>query len=96
MNSKLQTLFEDLERQRLQLLNEVKQQPEKFDLKPDKKKWSIREILAHLVTAEKLTVQYMAKKIQGIDQAGDSGPLEEIKMIILKISQRLPLKFTAP
>ncbi len=38
----------------------------------------------------------MTKKIQGIDQAGKTGFIDEFKMIILKISQRLPIKFKAP
>jgi hypothetical protein len=38
----------------------------------------------------------MQKKIQGIDNAGDTGIWEEVKMVLLVVSQRLPLKFKAP
>lgn len=58
--------------------------------------WSILQIIAHLITAERLSVMYMQKKIQGIEDAGDTGLWEEVKMSLLIISQRLPLKFKAP
>ena len=38
----------------------------------------------------------MKKKSLGVDQLANSGILEELKMIVLKISQRLPLRFRAP
>ena len=73
MNSQLTKLFESIELQRLEILEQVRQSPEKFNVKPRENKWSIGQILAHIVTAEKLTLQYMTKKIQGIDQAGTTG-----------------------
>lgn len=88
--------FDKLEKQRHQLLDKVRQFPSSFNHKPDKDKWSVHEILAHLITAEKLSVQYIEKKRQGIDSAGNTGLYEEIKMGVLKITQRMPLKFTAP
>lgn len=96
MHKKIQDRFDRLEQQRLELLSRVKQVPEKFDIKPDEKNWSVHQVLAHLIAAEKLSVQYLEKKIQGIEQAGDTGLWEEIKMGALKISQRLPIKYKAP
>lgn len=96
VNQKLNRLFERLEVQRHELLEKVKHVPDKFDVRPNDKKWSIHQLLAHLIAAEKLSNQYISKKIQGIDQAGDTGLLEELKMMVLKASQRLPLKFNAP
>lgn len=96
MNKKLNDLFEDLETQRHDLLEVVKKSPEAFYTKPNETKWSVHEILAHLIAAEKLSLQYIAKKMQGIDAAGDTGWSEELKMSVLKLSQRLPLRFKAP
>ena len=96
MNPKLKLLFADLELQRQQLIDKVKQSPDSFNKKPTPDKWSVNEILAHLVAAENLSVQYILKKKQGIDGAGNTGLIEEIKMNLLTLSQRLPLKFTAP
>jgi hypothetical protein len=60
-------------------------------------KWSANQIIAHLITAEKLSLAYMRKKIQGVKEVGDSGWWEEVKMVVLKVSQRMPgIKFRAP
>lgn len=96
MNQKLSLLFQELETQRHHLIESVKKYPNTFNTKPDQAKWSVHEILAHLVSAEKLSVQYITKKKLGIDKAGNTGLIEELKMSVLKISQRLPLRFKAP
>ncbi|GHM99787.1 hypothetical protein WSM22_12770 [Cytophagales bacterium WSM2-2] len=59
-------------------------------------KWSINQIIAHLIAAEHLSIQYLKKKILGIEQASETGLYEELKMLLLQISQRLPFKFKAP
>lgn len=60
------------------------------------KRWSIGQILAHLVSAERLSVLYLKKKMPGVDEADSSGLWEELKMLGLRLSQRLPLKYRAP
>lgn len=96
VNPQLNQLFSSLEAQRHHLLDRVKNVSDRFNTNPGNNKWSIHQILAHLVAAEKLSVQYVRKKMQGIDQAKDAGLTESLKMIVLKISQRLPFKFNAP
>ena len=59
-------------------------------------RWSINQIIAHLIAGEKLSVAYLQKKILAINEVDNTGIFEEIKMIGLIISQRLPLKFRAP
>jgi hypothetical protein len=59
-------------------------------------KWSVNQILTHLLTSEKLSLLYMRKKSLGIQHVGDSGMRESLKLTILKVSQRLPLKYKAP
>ena len=96
MNPSLQRLFNTLEVDRQRLLEKVsKLSLEQFN-RAAPGKWSTSQILAHLLTAERLSLQYMNKKILGIHDAGNTGIGEEIKMVLLKISQRLPLKFKAP
>jgi hypothetical protein len=96
LNARLQYLFNLLETDRLSLLDSVGQLTDKqFNLAP-LGKWSIHQILAHLITAEALSISYMNKKVLGIAEAGDSGLLEEGKMLLLKVSQRFPFKFKAP
>lgn len=96
MNSKLERLFNSLENQRAVLLNQLKTlSSEQLHYAPEGK-WSVSQILAHIITGEKLSVQYLNKKILGIHEAKNSGFIEEVKMIVLKLSQRLPFKFKAP
>ncbi|MEK6782782.1 MAG: DinB family protein [Bacteroidota bacterium] len=96
MNSKLQLLFDSLQQDRNELISTIKSlSVEKFNYAPVGK-WSINQILAHLITAERLSVMYIQKKILGIKEAKDTGLWEDIKFEILKVSQRLPLKFKAP
>lgn len=96
MNAKLDQLYNSLEEQRFQLLSSLKNlSPEKLNHQPEGK-WSINQIIAHLITAEKMSVMYLTKKIQGVNEVENSGFFQELKMIGLIISQRLPFKFKAP
>jgi hypothetical protein len=80
------------------MLNQVKGlSVEKFNYSPSPKKWSISQILTHILVAEQLSVGYMKKKALGIEQLNDSGVAESFILELLKVSQRIPpLKFTAP
>jgi len=96
MNSTLQHLFNSIETQRQELIRSlVNLSSEKLNTQPEGK-WSINQIIAHLITAEQLSVHYLNKKILGAEEAEDTGMKEELKMLLLIASQRLPLKFTAP
>ncbi len=97
MNNYFLPLFDELVSQRIDILNHAKDLPtEKLHFAtPDK--WSISQILTHIVVAEQLSVLYMKKKSLGIDQAGDSGLIASMRIGLLKISQRIPaIKFKAP
>ena len=96
MNPRLRLLFDALETERHRLLERVAQLSSEQFHRAEQGKWSMSQILGHLVTAERLSLRYMNKKILGMHDAGDTGIREEIKMVLLKISQRLPLKFKAP
>ncbi len=96
MNSRLQSLFDSIETQRRLLLSSLKELPsEKLNYHLPSK-WFINQIIAHLISAEQLSVRYISKKMLGIDQTTDTGVYEELKMILLQISQRVPLKYKAP
>jgi uncharacterized damage-inducible protein DinB len=98
MNTSLQKLFNEIELQRNKTIDSIRHLSEaelSRSLTPGK--WSISQILSHLITAERMSLHYIQKKIQGVEQTRDSGLWEEIKIILLAISQRLPaLKFKAP
>ncbi len=96
VNKKLKESFVSLEKQKATLLGDL------ANLSSDKLnhqkegRWSINQIIAHLIAGEKLSVAYLQKKIGAINEVDNTGVFEEIKMIALIISQRLPLKFKAP
>jgi hypothetical protein len=97
VNNKLRVLYEQLENDRNRLMAElVKATSDKLFLKPSKEKWSVNEILTHLVISEQLTLRYLKKKSLGVAQLENSGVGERIRYALLKISQRLPLKYKAP
>jgi len=96
LHPKLLSLFNNLESQRNSLLNEIKSvSKEKLNSHPAGK-WSTNQVLAHIITAEQLSINYLNKKFQGINDASDTGLLEDLKMWVLYISQRMPFKFKAP
>jgi len=97
MNQQLHKLYHKIELQRNQLLQSLQTLPgEKLNYHLSGK-WSINQIIAHLITAENLSIQYLNKKILGINEVKDSGFVEELKMVLLVASQRMPLlKFKAP
>jgi uncharacterized damage-inducible protein DinB len=96
LNNSLLRLFDSIETQRNELLLLVKHLTrEQLNAHPEGK-WSIAQILSHLITSEKLSVLYLNKKMLGIKEAPNTGLKEDLVMIALVISQRLPLKFKAP
>ena len=98
MNSIIKFHFDRLEKERKSLLTTLTTIPEKtLSSSPAEGKWSVNQILIHLVTSEQLTLAYLKKKSLGIDHLKNSGPWEWIRINILKWSQRLPaLKYKAP
>lgn len=96
MNTKLQQIFDSLETQRSQLFISLNSLAvEKLNQQPTNG-WSINQVIAHLIAAERLSVLYLRKKIQAINEVENTGLIEELKMIVIILSQRLPFKFKAP
>jgi uncharacterized damage-inducible protein DinB len=97
MNRKLEKIFNELEAEKHKLLNQLmKIDSARLNYSPSPGKWSVNQILIHIITAEALSLGYMKKKSLGIETFGDSGVLEFLKMKLLIVSQRFPFKFKAP
>ena len=97
MHKRLQKTFDLLESERRQLEKALSSRTEEeLTQVPTPDKWSVLQILTHLLTSEKLSLLYMKKKSLGADQLDNSGPWESAKIVVLKISQRLPLRYKAP
>jgi DinB superfamily len=96
VNTQLETLLQQLEQQRAALINELKSvNPEQLNQSLNGK-WSISQIAGHLIQAERMSVGYMAKKINAIQEVGNTGLWGEVKLLVFMASQRLPLKYKAP
>ena len=67
-----------------------------YHYKPGQGRWSISQILTHILTSERLSLEYMKKKSLGIERLSETGIVEQIKFFILTISQRIALKYKAP
>lgn len=96
MNSSFQKAYTKLERQREQIFGMIKNLPEDVYRHSPTGKWSIAQIVTHLLTSERLSVGYMKKKSIGIATLKDSGFKQVILSGILKVSQRIPFRYTAP
>jgi hypothetical protein len=97
VNTYFLPVFNELESQRIDILNRVKDLPEeKLNYAPTGK-WSINQILTHILVAEQLSMLYMKKKSLGVDQLQNSGFSSACRIIVLQASQRIPaIKFKAP
>jgi hypothetical protein len=96
MNPKLNSQLDKLEQLSTRIIKYLEgKSPEQLHHHPPGK-WSLAQVFAHLIASEQLSIQYLKKKIQAIETQPDTGMLEELKMLALIISQRLPFKFKAP
>lgn len=96
MSTELKQLFDTLEQQKVKTLERLKPlDSEKLNKRPPGK-WSLAQVYSHLITSEQLSIAYLKKKSLGIKDFKDTGLVEELKMLVLIVSQRLPIKFKAP
>jgi len=97
MEKQFEQHYQDLQQQTKLLLKQVYSlSSTTYHYQPRENKWSISQILTHLLISEKLSLAYMKKKSLGVNEADDAGIYESLKLFLLKISQRLPLRFKAP
>ena len=89
--------FDHFEEQRLVLLQRLEGVDEvRLNTNPQPDKWSIMQILCHLSLAERLSVDYLRKKIGGTKELEKSGVMSTCKTWALKMLLRSSLKFKAP
>lgn len=97
MNQVLEKHYKHLEEQRSQIVELLKSLPhEALAKSPVPGKWSILEILTHLYSAEKVSMNYIKKKSLGIDTVGDTGIWNAFMLGLLRVSQRIPMRYKAP
>jgi uncharacterized damage-inducible protein DinB len=96
MTSKLASVYQRIELRRQHLLDVVSALPDQAISYSVPGKWSINQILVHLILAEQLSLRYIKKKSLGIESAGNTNIIDDVKYLLLKLSQRLPVKYKAP
>jgi hypothetical protein len=96
MHQALHTQFDKLELLRKKVVEDVSSLSTDRYFKQSKNKWSIAQILTHILISEQLALGYMKKKSLGIDRLQNSSWKESLKLTLLKVSQRLPIKYKAP
>jgi len=97
MNNHFVHIFNELEQQRKYLMSSVEHlSPEQFNRVPAPGKWSVNQILMHIIFAEQVSISYMNKKKQGIRELKNAGIAETLRLWLLIFSQRIPVKYKAP
>lgn len=69
---------------------------EALNRKPGAGGWSAAQVLAHVIQAERLSLQYLRKKTQKPELIPRSGVIAAIKSRALGLFLRLPFKVSAP
>lgn len=97
MDRKLESGFNKLEDSRLQLLAKLdeKKEPE-LNYHPGKNKWSVIQVLNHLIITEQLSVKYINKKLTYRTNIKKTGLGAAIRFFVLKLMLQTPLRFKAP
>jgi uncharacterized damage-inducible protein DinB len=97
MHAQLQTVFDSVDREKDLLIHQVSAlTSEEYFRIPAPGKWSVAQIMTHLMVAEQLSLRYMKKKSLGVNDVKNSGLLQELTFQFYNVLQRLPIKLTAP
>ncbi len=99
MNKRLQSLFDNLESSKSELLAQVKHlDVEQLNKQPMPEKWSIAQIIDHLILAEKFVLIQIEKRMSQPEALKKVGFGVSVKMFLLKMIVRLSLtpKVKAP
>lgn len=93
----MQKTFNRLESMRLSLAQELGSMEYASFTQPELPgKWSLAQVVAHLIQAEDSSLMYVQKKMQGLHHLPKAGWGARFRLWLLYLSQVLPLKFKAP
>ncbi|QNL21710.1 DinB family protein [Hyphobacterium sp. CCMP332] len=97
METKLKKKFESMEMDKIAIFDKISLLDNEFLNKPPAKdKWSIIQILHHLIQAEKATLNYIKKKTQSPEKLQKAGLIEKLKSLVLNYYLKSPKKWKAP
>lgn len=90
-------IFERVEKQRNEIFSKLDALTEKqLHHNPGPGEWNILQVILHLKTAEKLSVNYIKRKARSDEAIPKSGILSKLRSATLKFALKLPIKFTSP
>ena len=97
MRVELKNKFSKLERERKELISEIEQlNNRQINFKPEKNKWSILQILFHIVKAEHLTIISIKNSLNKKDDLDSSTTGAVVRSFLLNLSLKFPMKIKAP
>lgn len=97
MKEKVLRSFDYLEKQRFAILKKAESlHSQQFELSPGEGRWSMAEVLAHIIKAEALSLKYMERMYSRIDDVPNAGILSSVRFQLLKWGLNLPMKYKAP
>ncbi len=97
MNHRLEAQYLKLEESRNRLLDELEGLDEELlNMTPAEGKWSINQIIAHLVQVEQVTNSYIQRKVQKQETLGYASIRHAFRSLLLKLALNSGMKFKAP
>jgi uncharacterized damage-inducible protein DinB len=97
MTTNVQTLLQQLESQRLELMKELSNHDNtKLNKRPSPEAWSVTQTLLHLMTAETASIAYIRKKLSFNGPIPKAGVKSKFRRFTLWLAFALPLKYKAP
>lgn len=97
MEPKLELKYLRLEKSRNRLLDELEGFEDELLNKPSPNgKWSINQIVSHLIQVEQLTINYMQHKSQKQDNLANASFASSLRSLILKLALQSGRKYKAP
>lgn len=89
--------FERIEKRRVAMLDRARAlDEEELNRPPANGGWSVAQVFAHLVTAEKGTLSYIRHKLEKHQSLPRAGAAAAVRSFLLSLGLRSRLRFTAP
>ncbi|MCX6198785.1 MAG: DinB family protein [Bacteroidetes bacterium] len=97
MNAQLEKQFLQLEEERKTLFSDLKNYTDDIiNKKPSSEKWSVAEVIVHLITAEEMSLKYLSKKIQDTSKESEESFKNKYRWLLVKLVFAFNIKFKAP
>ena len=97
MHTSLQPLFSKLDADLIDLLEDLKDQPDHvLNEKPSPDKWSIHQTMYHLILSEELSLRYIQKKLSFNPELKNTGMMTFFRRRALSMYFLYPFRVTAP